>query len=260
MSKAKKWNYIMLICVLLIISAGWLFTSIRPYYESNQMINAIRNDDIEKLENMLQSGYNPNVPDSFYKGIWRYINTFCETSPSLPLSVACSYGNLQMVQLLLDYGADPALTEQDGLDWSAMSSAILASEDEDCVEIVKLLIANGADPKSDSDGYLPVFLASLEYIVSGEPESPERTAHAERIVALVALLIGDMDVNKMDGHTLLMCAALRGNQALVEYLLSTGADPYIQTSDGRTAYDFALMSGHHEVAEVLSQWMEADAA
>lgn len=258
--KAKMWTCIIGICVLAFISATWLFGGVKPYYESNQMIKAIRNDDIEKLEDLLQSGADPNAPNGFYKGIWKYINSFCETAPDFPLSVACSRGNLQMVHLLLDYGADPILTEQDEFGWSALSCAIMASENEDCIEIVELLIANGANIDSKEDYYRPVVLASMQSPAEGYPGPEGEQEHAERIVELVMLLMGDMDVNcQEESYTLLMNAALRGNLSLTEYLLSIGADPRIQSDDGRTAYDFAIMWEHHDVAEVLSQWRDENA-
>lgn len=255
-AKHGKTIGIILVVVLLLccafFSCRWVWINhIKPYHDSDRMVQAIQENDLDVVKEMLDSGISPNVPSGPYDGIWRYVNSFVEYSPDYPLSKACLTGNLEVVQLLLDYGADPALTEQEGIGWSALSSTILGSRNEDCVEIAKLLIAHGADPTSDCDGYLPVFLASREYPTSGEPGSQERTAHAGRIVALVDLLIGDMDVNQSDGYTLLINAALHGNLPLVEYLLSAGADPGIQTSDGSTAYDFAMLWDHNEIAEVL---------
>ena len=240
--------------VLVLIVLLWFLIADRPYYEARQLMSAIGDGDIVKLEELLENGYSPNVPNWYYKGIWKILNGFLEISPIYPLSAACSKGDPQLVQLLLDYGADPLLTEQEDFGWSALSSAILASEDEDCVQIVKMLIANGANIDNTGDYYLPAVLASAEYPHLSYYTEEEAQLHAERIVELVILLMGDMDVNS-DGGILLWNAAKNGNLPLVKYLLSIGADPTVEKEDGGTAYDIAMMWEYYEVAEYLMQWM-----
>ena len=166
-------------------------------------------------------------------------------------------GNLEMVKLLLDYGADPAFTEQEGFNWSALSSAILYSKNEHSLEIVVLLLENGADVESDKDGWPPFELACMEYI-SPENTTEERNAHAERVVEIAKLVKGNYDLNPSETMTPLMLAALHNNHLLVAYLLSIGADPYVQLTDGRTAYDFANNAGHEEVAAILKNIMKAN--
>ena len=176
------------------------------------MIEAIRREDVAAVEQMLDAGVSPNHPTAPCTGLWKYLNRFVESSPVYPLSVACYTGNLEIVQLLLDHGADPALTEQEDTDWSALSSAVLGSKHENSVEIVKLLIAHGADLESRKDYYLPVELASMEY--------PQDDAQAERIVELVQLLM----VDAADKDDLLENAKLWENEPLKAYLQSVGAE------------------------------------
>lgn len=232
----------------------WLAVAMKPHWDSGRMIRAIREDDIDKVKLMLESGNSPNIPDWPSDGIWFYINNFVESGPDLPLAVACSEGNPEMVRLLLDYGADPVLTEGDHFGWSAMSCAIMASEDEDCIEIVKMLLDHGARIDNTGDYYLPAVLASYEYPHLKDYTEAEAQRHAERIVELVKLLLGDMDVN-MDNGIMLAYAVRMGNLPLVEYLLSIGADPYLQRFDTDTAYDLAVKWERSEIADYLSSWM-----
>lgn len=248
-----KKNRILLLILSAVVLFGVVAGSIyfKPYSDSEKMIQAIEQDNLDAVRKMLDAGVSPNVPSSPYHGLWRYLNSFIEYSPDYPLAKACYYGNVEMVQMLLDYGADPSLTEHEDTGWSALSCAVLGSTNEKCVEIAELLIEFGANPQSTNDSYLPVFLAAMEYPSEGEDGSAEREAHCGRIVELVKLLLGDMDVNQSDGYTLLMYASLRGNRTLVEYLLSIGADPGIQTGRGVTAYDCAMQWEHYEIAELL---------
>lgn len=227
------------------------------YVQSAKLIVAIGNDRVDTVRTMLESGVTPNMPDGPYRGLWKYINGFVEHAPRCPLSIACEKGNLEMVKLLLDYGADPAFTEQEGFNWSALSSAILYSKNEHSLEIVVLLLENGADVESDKDGWPPFELACMEYI-SPENTTEERNAHAERVVEIAKLVKGNYDLNPLGTITPLMQAALNNNHLLVEYLLSIGADPNIQLSDGRTAYDFANNAGYEEVAAILKNIMKAN--
>ena len=176
------------------------------------MIDAIRREDVAAVEQMLDAGVSPNQSTAPSTGLWKYLNRLVESSPVYPLSVASYTGNLEIVQLLLNHGAEPALTEQENTDWSALSSAVLGSKHEECVEIVNLLIAHGADPESRKDYYLPVELASMEY--------PQDDAQAERIVELVQLLM----VDGADKDDLLENAKLWENEPLKAYLQSVGAE------------------------------------
>jgi len=61
------------------------------------------------------------------------------------------------------------------------------------------------------------------------------------------------DVNRQSiaGRTLPMNAASVGNMELVQYLLSEQADPLLQDTTGKTAYDYAVERGYTDVAELL---------
>ena len=249
--KQKKWMFLCCICIAVFVL---LYVTMKPHLDSNRMIRAIHEDDVEQVKTMLESGCSPNIPDFPSEGIWYYINNFVESSPDLPLAVACSEGNPEIVRLLLEYGADPVLTEGDHFGWSAMSCAIMSSEDEDCINIVKMLLDHGARIDNTGDYYLPVVLASNEYPHRDYYTEEEAQRHAERIVELVTLLIGDMDVN-MDNGVMLEYAVRWDNLPLVKYLLSIGADPYRHYYDIGTAYDLAVKWENHEIAQYLFQWM-----
>ena len=105
--KQKKWMFLCCICIAVFVL---LYVTMKPHLDSNRMIRAIHEDDMEQVKTMLESGCSPNIPDWPSEGIAYYICNFVESSPNLPLAVACSEGNPEMVQLLLEHGADPVLT------------------------------------------------------------------------------------------------------------------------------------------------------
>ncbi len=238
-----------IICWILLASVVIDLTFCLPYRDAHRLIDAIEEGNLTGVEALLESGADPNTATGPYKGVWRYINSFAEHANEYPLCVACRHGELEMVELLLEYGADPLLTQDEDLGWSALESAILGSRHPDSVRILELLLEHGADPERTSNFYHPVYLAAMEYPLDIEGAE-------ERIVEMVKILMGDIDVNACDGLTMLMQAAIRDNLALTEYLLSIGADPMIQTEEGMTALDYAVSRGHEDVANVLKNAMQ----
>ena len=126
---------IICLCAAVLIATGLIWSW--PYRQTERMIEAIRREDVAAVEQMLDAGVSPNHSTAPITGLWKYLNRLIESSPVYPLSAACHTGNLEMVQLLLDHGADLSLTEQEDTNWSALSSAVLGSKHENSVEIVK---------------------------------------------------------------------------------------------------------------------------
>lgn len=70
-----------------------------------KLFQSVKDNDIAGCEEALVSGASPNYSISEWKNIWR-------DHPKKPLHMACEHGNIEIVKLLLKYGADPnVLTE-----------------------------------------------------------------------------------------------------------------------------------------------------
>ena len=78
----------------------------------------------------------------------------------------------------------------------------------------------------------------------------EKATGITEVVKLLLMQMEDYDING-SAQTLLMNAAISGNIALSEYLLSIGADKTLKSSADKTAYDYAIDNGHGELAELL---------
>jgi ankyrin repeat protein len=106
------------------------------------------------------------------------------------------------------------------------------------VEVVRLLLARGADPNGvTQQGLSPLLLAAS-------------AGHAE--LASMLLQAG-ADPNTQDrfGRTALYEAAQRGDQVMAAVLLRHGADATLASRHGRDALQLAGHAGHEAVLETL---------
>ena len=243
--------------VLAVVFGIWYI----PYHRSEKLIKYIEKQDAGTVEEMLRSGVDPNVPTGPYEGGWKYWNTLLENAPRTPLAAACDTGNLEIVELLLSYGASPVLTQHEDLDWSALSATLFYFQPDD-VEIVKLLLENGVDPDCDEYfGEMPVFMAASMTPKVYDATKANGTVFASEydestakgITEIVLLLLGDESVNVTtpSGQSLLMLAAKKGNRYLVNALMEKGCDKTMVDTYGKTALDYAKEGENQEVIDLL---------
>ena len=108
------------------------------------LINAVESGDMEESERLLLKGANVDTRRN-YKNIplppilaakeW-------DNKGPTPLIIAASYGELDIIELLLDYGADPNLQDNWG-NTALMNNAQDVAED---TYITQFLLDHGADP------------------------------------------------------------------------------------------------------------------
>ena len=257
--RKKSFPYVNLFCVciaLILVLMCIIFALDTPYRTSRKLIQHIEKGDITAVEAILQDGFDPNTPTSKPSPF----TALFEISSKVPLSVACYNGDLNMVQLLIKYGATGEY--QKGTGWSPLEMTLTRYQTED-VAIIKLLLEAGADPSFEETGRLPVFEAAGMFPNQFDAEKTNGTAFkdeydptiAQGITDIVVILLGDRDVNIVDylNRTLLMEAVAVGNLYLVDYLLSIGADPTLQDVEGRTAYDYAIQNNQDDVAQLLKK-------
>lgn len=170
-----------------------------------------------------------------------YVNTegLDGVLPGSLLAVAAQSGSVQLVRLLLASGADPNF-RYDLEDWTALQCAI-ASGSED---IVHVILEAGAD-------------------INASPSTMDgRTALQEAAsrgnLEIVRLLLRkDADVNasagKVRGVTALQAASIKGHLAVVFQLLCAGADIHGKPSEteGRTALQGAAELGRLDIVSLL---------
>lgn len=128
-------------------------------------------------------------------------------------------GNLSMVKLMLDHGADPNVKEPDG------STAFYFSMYRKKFEVARLLIAQGADPNILPDEEVLPLLH--EFAMNGDVEGVK------------LLLSVGMNVNARDKrqNTPLHLAAKLGEVETFKILLEAGADPTLKNKYGHRPTD-----------------------
>ncbi len=156
-----------------------------------------------------------------------------ETNTSTPLYTAALNGNLPMMKLLLEGGADPNIPliiyiERQPYRYMAHANS----------KVVLLLLDANADPhyKAKSGNTLLHIAAAFGYTD-----------------VVIRLLSEDVDVNAVnsDGNTPLYKAAVRGHSDIVDILLKHNADPNCISDYGYSSLQFAATFGHIDVLKRL---------
>ncbi len=161
----------------------------------------------------------------------------------------------------VDRGADTMLT--------GGTTPLLRAAKAGDVEVVKVLLAKGADAKLTTRfGVTPV-MAAAGLGTKEEDTTGRRKTQAEAVESIQLFLNAGVDINAIDrnGDTALHGAAQKGDDQVVQFLADHGAKLDIQDKKGRTPLDAAngLMGNggfdgsrrdvHESTAELLKKLM-----
>lgn len=135
------------------------------------------------------------------------------------LLTAAAHDQLEIVQLLIDHGADVNAEDCDG--WTPLSEAV-------SLECVELLLAAGADIHAQD-------LAGTEVI--GQHRDPE-------IIERLRAAGGSLESPAGSLSSLMITAAQEGNAELIDYLLQQGVDANVPTELNLTPLMAAAERGH----------------
>ncbi len=212
-------------------------------------------DDPEKVRDVLKAGVDPNSLNSMGRSA---------------LNIAADHGNLEIVQLLLDDGAKVDLRS-----WG-FSTALFSATGAEHAQIMKLLIARGADVNAqDEQQYRPLHLAArksrecVEILISAGAEvncleshgySPLHYAAVSGKRDIVEFLIdsgANVNLTSDNNYTVLMATVDQDGLGkemtleMINLLLSKGANPNIRNSGDMTAYDIATQRHFDDAAALL---------
>lgn len=271
-----------LIITIILISVGLISIIMynSDYHYSKKLISAVETEDVVSVKRILEEKPScvNTVPALMPK--WFYIFTDTER-PTYALDIACRTDNLELVQVLINFGADVNGREQ-----AIPLSTVYLIKKNHWYQMSLLLIENGAtldyittysggnssvlqdivQSKGGASlpGYIPdsdheVLLAfnyAIENCNHGKVEWAnvlQQSVSNDR-VEIVRLLLDKRlcDVNDTSlGITALMFAARDSTPVMVKLLLDFGADKSYRTADGKTAYDYAVQSNDKEILSLL---------
>jgi ankyrin repeat protein len=173
-----------------------------------------------------------NQPDAqrFTPLFWAVERRNMETAPNFPWMVTTD--PLPLIQKLLDAGANPnaiinstpRARMREGSPRIVYATSLMRAAFSGDIELVKLLLAHGADPHiQSSDRETTLMAACGTGFINGYHR--QRTP-AERLEVVKLLIDLGEDVNAADsyGITPLMVAANLGDIHIVQYLIDKGAD------------------------------------
>lgn len=149
-----------------------------------------------------------------------------------PLFVATQHGQLEVVEALLDCGAE--VNERNQLHMTALILAAAMGR----ADLVELLLKHDANPTAEMEsGSTALYLAA--------------ETGAEEVVNQLLTYGATVDAAIEDGSTPLYIAAQNGFDTIVENLLNDGANINAQLNSGATPLFTAAVQGHSKVVEVL---------
>ncbi|KAL2783690.1 ankyrin repeat-containing domain protein [Aspergillus keveii] len=214
----------------------------------NPMHEAIENGRRDVVEFLLRRGFNANCRQGGFTG----------------LEVAAGKGHLEIVNVLLEAGAD--ITRGSGFGGALWSAIYYDQEDVAAFLLTELKTRRAAGKENDPPAML-IFWRALDLALLEEVgpvdfegdlgETPLLVAVWSKTVEVVMILLRKgADPNKDLAQWLrpLTVAAQRGLVDIAGALLSAGADPEALDGTGRTPLSHAAEEGHVEVVRLLLRY------
>ena len=190
---------------------------------------ALQNKDKEIAKFLIKKGADPNTTSTieikFEVKNFGEVFTGSRSAELTVLMMAIQNGDKEIVQLLLDKGADPNIKTSEG-------TALIFARDK---EIIQLLLDKGADPNTKDGGRSPLMLA-----------------RDKEIAQLLIEKGADPNLQGQMGTTLMYVLFVKNNP-VAQLLLENGVDPNTETKNG-TALIKAAHAGNAEGVQLLIDW------
>ncbi|MBI3401851.1 MAG: ankyrin repeat domain-containing protein [Acidobacteria bacterium] len=186
------------------------------------------------MKALLDKGADPNV--RLTRKVWYAQYDFDQSgideAGATPFWRAAYASDVDAMKLLVQYGADPTIPTMRTPGRPRTGDAVREAQD-----------VSGLPPVSvGGPGVAPLLAASGEGYGEGLAANHHRYAPAGMLPAvkyLVEVLHVDVNVRDHEGNNAIHNAAARGDNEMIQYLVSKGADPLVVNREGKTTVDMA---------------------
>jgi ankyrin repeat protein len=213
----------------------------------NEILDLIRTNNNEKLKELIREepyvlGLKTDAGISLlqfaaYSRNGAAIEILKKYKKDIDIFEAASIGDIQIVVALVD-GKSELINSFSSDGFTVLGLASFFGH----IEIVKLLVAEGANPNLASNNQFKV--------------SPIHSACAVSSYDIASILIengADVNARQMRGVTPLHSAAHNGQTILAKLLIDNGADVNAENDDGQTPEHMAEEGGFYETAELIKR-------
>ncbi|XP_030036706.2 ankyrin repeat and SOCS box protein 3-like [Manduca sexta] len=161
------------------------------------------------------------------------IANYGSTEGVTPLHVVSGQGRIDVMQLLIDYGAMIDVQDFDGD--TPLHDAVLEMQPA----AVACLLHAGANPEIQNDPgcYTPFHLACYRGCLE--------------TVQIIYPFVTDINQVTKSGYSALMLALGGVTEKIIDFLLENGADPHLKNCDDEMALDLALNNGYDLLFEKI---------
>jgi len=195
------------------------------------MVKAIDTNDVKSFNKLL-----PQIPDINY-----FVTDGDDSSGLTLLGHACRLNNTNLVEKLINAGADILVAESDGY---LVFNALFVAVDSDAIDVVKYLLENGADPNC----------MNTEERLSVLSMACRRNNYdmAELLIENGALVDGLGD-NEWTDYVFypILDAVGSGNIHLVRLLIDNGCEIDVSDRQGDTPFNVAQRIDSPEILQLL---------
>lgn len=243
---------------LLIVFFLFNFTSLNVTAQVNdELLEAVRRNNLDAVRDAITKGAEINARTPYGEEEPLTMMTsdgfvFWESLPgATALMLAVENGNVEIVKTLMANGADINAKSQYGR--TALMVAVKAGNKA----LVDSLLSWKADPNIQADSSLTQVVFSKGLLIGMRKTftALEVATQNGRLSIVKKLLANGANVNAKqdDGWTSLMTAADVGNIQIVQALLDAGADVNARTNNGRTARNIAKKNRLKDIEELLKK-------